>query len=41
MNFLIAAIAFLLGGVTVILIEIFKLDAFLTGIRDFLSMLLG
>jgi hypothetical protein len=41
MNFLVAIIAFLLGGVTVIALEVYEVDSFLDAIREFLSMLGG
>jgi hypothetical protein len=34
MNFLVAVIAFLLGAVSLIVLEVNQLDSFLDGIRD-------
>lgn len=41
MNLLVALIAFLLGGVTVIALEIYEVKSFFDGIREFLSTLAG
>ena len=41
MSFLVAAIAFLLGGFSVIALEIYEVNLFLGEIRDALRMLFG
>lgn len=41
MNFLVAAVSFLLGGLTVIVLEVYKVVSFFDGIREFLRMLAG
>ena len=41
MNLLVAVIAFLLGGVTVIALEVYELVSFFDGIREALSGLVG
>ena len=38
MNFLGVVLAFLLGGVTVIALEVFAVNSFLDGVREFLRM---
>jgi hypothetical protein len=41
MNILVALVSFLLGGFTVIVLEIYKIRSFFDEIREFLSTFVG
>jgi hypothetical protein len=41
MNILVASVSFLLGGFTVIALEVYGIRSFFNGIREFLSTFVG